>query len=179
MYKPYAHDLSADGDFRRESLSGRPSHGVFPYFNLAYGEGGCFVALGWPGCWRLDAHTEKEDAHTITRLVEEWRRISTYYYADFYTLTEWNNAPSLWRGYMYFDPARDAGFAQLFRPERSKEAVRRICFHGLVPTHNYHLFDTDGTVDAVCRGKELLTEGIDISLPHPLCAMVLSIQPIS
>ncbi len=46
MYKPYAHDLHTDGPFGRESLSGRPSHGVFPYFNLEYGDGGAFIALG-------------------------------------------------------------------------------------------------------------------------------------
>ncbi len=131
----------------------------------------------------LPLQTNVDDPTTpweeIARLVAEWRRISTYYYADFYTLTEWNNDPSLWRGYMYFDPARDAGFAQLFRPGESADAVRRIRFHGVTPAHTYRLCDTDGTLDLLRTGRELLEDGVDIPLPQPLSAMVLHIRSIS
>ncbi len=115
----------------------------------------------------------------VRRLVAEWRQIATFYYADFYPLTEWNNDTALWRGYMYADPAKDAGVAQLFRPEFSMESTRRIHFYGLVPTHTYRLHDTDGTIDRTVSGSILLEEGTDITLPHPLCAMVLHIDPIS
>ncbi len=186
MYKPYAHDLCADGDFHRESLSGRPAHGVFPYFNLEYG-GEAQGSYTYRACscfaQMLPLQTNVDDPTTpweeITRLVEEWRRISTYYYSDYYTLTEWNNDPALWRGYMYFDPTRDAGLAQLFRPKKSDETVRRIRFHGLAPDHTYHLCDTDGTLELVRTGRALLDDGADISLPHPLSAVVLCIRSIS
>ncbi len=53
MYEPYKTDLSKRV-VSRSSTSGRPTHGVFPYFNLEYGDGGVFIAVGWPGCWRAD-----------------------------------------------------------------------------------------------------------------------------
>lgn len=56
MYMPYEVPLSNGGQTKvhKESVSGRPTHGVFPYFNLEYGNGGSFVAYGWPGCWKAD-----------------------------------------------------------------------------------------------------------------------------
>jgi len=53
MYAPYSIDLSTM-PVVRNSASGRPTHGNFPYFNLEYGGGGTFVAIGWPGCWRAE-----------------------------------------------------------------------------------------------------------------------------
>ncbi|MBO4423565.1 MAG: alpha-galactosidase [Clostridia bacterium] len=51
MYAPYTVDLTKK-TVKKNSTSGRPTHGQFPYFNLEYGDGGVFLAVGWPGCWR-------------------------------------------------------------------------------------------------------------------------------
>ncbi len=53
MYAPYKEKLN-NSTFTRQSTSGRPTHGNFPYFNLEYGKGGVFIAVGWPGCWRAE-----------------------------------------------------------------------------------------------------------------------------
>ena len=53
MYAPYSTDLSKK-TVKKSSTSGRPTHGEFPYFNLEYGDGGVFIAVGWPGCWRAE-----------------------------------------------------------------------------------------------------------------------------
>ncbi len=50
MYAPYEYDLKTV-PVTKTSTSGRPTHGVFPYFNLDCGSGGVFIAVGWPGCW--------------------------------------------------------------------------------------------------------------------------------
>ena len=51
MYAPYEYDLKTM-PVTKSSTSGRPTHGVFPYFNLDYGKNGIFIAVGWPGCWK-------------------------------------------------------------------------------------------------------------------------------
>lgn len=51
MYAPYSVDLTKK-TVKKSSTSGRPTHGEFPYYNLEYGDGGVFIAVGWPGCWR-------------------------------------------------------------------------------------------------------------------------------
>ena len=37
-YTPYTHDLTARTRYTDTCTSGRPSHGVFPYYNLSYGD---------------------------------------------------------------------------------------------------------------------------------------------
>lgn len=52
-YRPYSFNLSEKPVYF-ESLSGRPTHVNFPYFNLEYGSGGAMIALGWAGSWSAD-----------------------------------------------------------------------------------------------------------------------------
>ncbi len=113
---------------------------------------------------------------TVKMLKEEWESISVFFYADFYPLMKWNNADDLWRGYEYFDPDRNAGFAQLFRPEANEDATQTIRFHGLQKESSYRIYDTDGLFDTVLSGRELMEQGLPITLPHPLYAMVIHIQ---
>ena len=49
-YAGYEHDLSR-GDRYFQSLGGRATHIVFPYFDLCHGRGGTMIALGWAGTW--------------------------------------------------------------------------------------------------------------------------------
>ena len=63
-YTPYEHDLVKRTSYTDRSTSGRPSHGVFPYYNLSYGNGGTFIAIGWPGTWYAD-YTYKKSSKTI------------------------------------------------------------------------------------------------------------------
>ncbi len=63
MYKPYSIALNKDTEFYRESTSGRPTHAVFPYFNLEYGDGGTFIAIGWSGCWKAGAKGDGDKTH--------------------------------------------------------------------------------------------------------------------
>lgn len=49
-YSAYESDLYK-ADVFSKSTSGRATHGVFPYFDLVYGNGGTMIALGWAGTW--------------------------------------------------------------------------------------------------------------------------------
>jgi len=73
MYAPYEVELT-DNKVKKESTSGRPTHGVFPYFNLEYGNGGTFIAVGWSGCWK----TYFENKNTTTTVKAGQYNISTY-----------------------------------------------------------------------------------------------------
>ena len=67
MYGPYAVDLSVPGsDVVQESVSGRPTHGNFPYYNLQYGDGGTFIAMGWPGTWKMAFRHISDDTVHLT-----------------------------------------------------------------------------------------------------------------
>ncbi len=63
-YVPYEQPIARQ-PYSDRSTSGRPSHGVFPYYNLSYGNGGTFIAIGWPGTWYAD-YTYDRAANTTT-----------------------------------------------------------------------------------------------------------------
>ncbi len=50
QYKPYSIDLT-DRLIDFSADTGRATHINFPYFNLAYGDGGVMLAIGWGGTW--------------------------------------------------------------------------------------------------------------------------------
>lgn len=56
-YRPY-NILLENEPVYFESLSGRPTHVNFPYFNLEYGNEGVMFAIGWSGTWSADFKTE-------------------------------------------------------------------------------------------------------------------------
>ncbi|MBP3572561.1 MAG: alpha-galactosidase [Clostridia bacterium] len=75
-YTPYEHDLEKRARYSDRSTSGRPSHGTFPYYNLSYGNGGTFIAIGWPGTWYA-TYTYKKSAQTTT-LSAGQEKVATY-----------------------------------------------------------------------------------------------------
>lgn len=66
QYRPYCTPL-AEKAVSFESLSGRPTHVYFPYFDLVHGDGGTMLALGWAGSWRADFLPENGGVHFLGR----------------------------------------------------------------------------------------------------------------
>ena len=62
LYTPYEVSLRA-GDVDQHATSGRPTHEAFPYYNLEHGNGGTFIAIGWPGSWKAYFSYEKGRTH--------------------------------------------------------------------------------------------------------------------
>ncbi|MBO4326122.1 MAG: alpha-galactosidase [Clostridia bacterium] len=73
MYAPYAYKMAGNTVIKGTD-SGRPTHGDFPYFNLEYGNGGTFIAVGWPGSWKA---TFKGGSDT-TRVTAGQNRVDMY-----------------------------------------------------------------------------------------------------
>ncbi|MGI6530332.1 MAG: alpha-galactosidase [Clostridia bacterium] len=124
----------------------------------------------------VNTMSKSTDWDLVKKLVNEWRKVSTYFYDDFYPLTPWNNSSAEWRAYQYFSPERDSGVAQVFRPSESTEPQKNIRFHGVNPDRMYRVYDTDGTFETTVSGKVLLDEGLTLTLPEVRYAMVLFIE---
>ena len=65
MYAPYSVALSEGVRVQKQGTSGRPTHGNFPYFNLEHGDGGTFIAVGWPGCWKAEFRSGQAGVVTV------------------------------------------------------------------------------------------------------------------
>lgn len=68
-YAAYEHDLSK-GDRYFQSLGGRSTHIVFPYFDIVHGNGGTMFAIGWAGTWEslVSAGSDAEGNAALTRV---------------------------------------------------------------------------------------------------------------
>ncbi len=72
-YKPYCHNLKEIVHF--ETPEPLPTHVVFPYFNLEYGNTGSMLAIGWAGNWSADFSS---DGNTTTFVARSTPSICTY-----------------------------------------------------------------------------------------------------
>lgn len=67
-FQPHSEELHADNTRTFESIGGRSSDGVMPYFHIENGDGGLVIAIGWSGDWicSLSKHTNED--HETSRL---------------------------------------------------------------------------------------------------------------
>ncbi len=75
-YSPYTHNLHVRTRYNDTSSTGRPTHGTFPYYNLSYGNGGTFIAIGWPGTWSATFEYDKKEK--VTTLEAGQLSVATY-----------------------------------------------------------------------------------------------------
>ena len=121
-YQPYVRDLLAES-VHFESLSGRPTHVNFPYFNLECGDGGAMLVIGWAGTWSADFEAVPGGAvctarstvglHTYLKPGEKIR--SALFVRAPYTVRDENYATNFWRSWFVNCnlPAADASGAHV------------------------------------------------------------------
>lgn len=87
-------------------LEGRPCDSAWPYFNLAFGNRGVILALGWPGQW--SAHFSRGDHQVHIRAGQELthltlnpgEEIRTPLVALLFYEGDWIDGQNLWRRWM-------------------------------------------------------------------------------
>lgn len=64
-YEPLHAVLEAGQTTALAPDGGRPSNGVWPYFNLTWDDGGMILAIGWPGQWAAEFARDPQNALRI------------------------------------------------------------------------------------------------------------------
>lgn len=78
-YAPYTFDMSATGSVSMTPPTGRSTYDYFPYFNVEYGNGGTFVALGWPIMWGASfTYDRQSDDSEAVRFLAGQETFSSY-----------------------------------------------------------------------------------------------------
>jgi alpha-galactosidase len=62
-YKPHVDTLGPNAEFKSAARAGLPTTEGYPYWNVAYDDGGCVVVLGWPGQW--SAYFQRDAANGL------------------------------------------------------------------------------------------------------------------
>jgi alpha-galactosidase len=72
-FQPYAIRLGPGESRSYAPPGGRPTEGVFPYYNLATSDGGLILAIGWPGQWKATFRRGADDAMDVVAGQEQTR----------------------------------------------------------------------------------------------------------
>jgi alpha-galactosidase len=127
----------------------------------------------------IDIRERKLDYDALRSLVDQWRKVSEYYYGDFYPLTSCNRLGDAWAGWQFDRPDLDSGVVLAFRRADSPYESARLKLHGLDPEAKYVLhspggedLNADGNVPE-WSGRQLAEEGMLITLPARPAASVM------
>lgn len=77
-YAPYEFVLEKCDTIHMTPETGRSTYNHFPYFNLQYGDGGTFAAIGWPITWGASFEYVYENSQDGLRFEAGQESISTY-----------------------------------------------------------------------------------------------------
>jgi alpha-galactosidase len=112
----------------------------------------------------IDIRVKELDYETLRRLYTQFRRISPYYYGDYYPLTPWTRDNREWMAWQFDRPETGDGIVQAFRrPEADADSVR-LKLGGLQPAVQYKFTSLDGDDSAVLDGRELMTNGFPLTI---------------
>ena len=122
----------------------------------------------------VDYTSDRSDWTLAKQAETEWRKLSEYYYADFYPLTAFSKAPDVWRAWEYFDEQSNSGAIQLFRGPESPDSTMTLKLH-VSDNGKYRLTDAEGNEIAVVRGSKL-KRGYMFTLPEPQSSAIIFVE---
>jgi len=121
----------------------------------------------------IDVRVKEIDYAALRKLYHGWRRLSRYYYADYYPLTPCTQDGDKWIAWQFNDPERGEGAVMAFRRPESPDGQMRLRLHDLDPdaTYSITVFDAPGATQA--PGRELMTAGLPVALRDKPAAAVM------
>jgi len=112
----------------------------------------------------IDVRLKDLDYDAIRRLIGQWRQIAPNYYGDFYPLTPWTRDDTAWMAWQFDRPEAGEGFVQIFRRPNSFYESARLKLFGLEPQANYLVTNLDTGAQDRRSGRELLSDGLAVTL---------------
>ena len=111
----------------------------------------------------IDVRVKEIDYDALRRLIGQWRDISSYYYGDYYPLTEYSRANNVWIAWQFHRPDIGAGMVQAFRRADCPDASVRLKLRGLESDSRYEFENPDTPGETEMSGADLMTGGLSAS----------------
>jgi len=125
-----------------------------------------------------DVRNKNFDWSALKASFEEVKSINSYYYSDYYPLTEWNYDLTKWKGWEFVNPETQSGFIQLFCPPDCVDLTYSVKMFGLDANSQYQLIDADGKLSGIATGKQLMEEGYTITVSESRTAILMTFEKI-
>ena len=115
------------------------------------------------------------DYYILQETLAEKTGLKDFYYCDYYALTDWSLDDKDWAAWEYFDYENQSGYAEMFRREEGPE-TQTIKLKGLDPDNEYHVWFEDMNAYRKVSGKELMDNGITVTLPTTRSSDIMYIK---
>jgi len=112
----------------------------------------------------IDVRVREIDYEALRRLYRQWRKLSEFYYGDYYPLTPYSQDNRVWIGWQFDCPERGEGAVQVFRRGESPYEAVRLKLRGLEPEARYTLTALDVPDTTQATGRELMETGLPVSI---------------
>lgn len=124
-----------------------------------------------------DVRRDDLDYKQLRELIAQWRQIGPNYLGDYYPLTPYDAANSVWMAWQFNRPKAGEGAVQAFRRRDNKQESVRLKLHGLAPDTRYTLVNVDNTEKTVLTGRELMANGLPITLKESPGSAIILYKP--
>jgi alpha-galactosidase len=125
------------------------------------------------GCG-IDVRVKEIDYNAFRELYNQWRKVSRYYYGDFYPLTPWTRDNTAWMAWQFDCPEIGEGVIQAFRRSNSIYESARLPLKGLDASARYVVADSDQDKPQEVSGRELMEKGAHVEIhDRPGAAIVM------
>jgi alpha-galactosidase len=124
----------------------------------------------------FDMRRKDLDYESIRRELGAWRRFAENFLGDYYPLTAWSLDPTAWIAWQFDRPEAGQGMIQAFRRAESPYEACRFRLCGLDPAARYLIRDVDRPETTERTGRELMDDGLLVSIPRQPWAAVLTYQ---
>ena len=120
-----------------------------------------------------DLRRKDADYDFTRRMLAEWRKVSQYYYGDFYPLTTYRTTNDVWMAWQFDKPEDSEGVIQAFRRPQSSVVSMNFKLRGLDADGRYTLTNPDFEGDRQMSGRELMESGLLVTLDQPRQAVTI------
>jgi alpha-galactosidase len=114
----------------------------------------------------------------LRRLLAQWRQVADNYYGDYYPLTSYSTANDAWMAWQFDRPESGEGMVQAFRRPNSSIESERFKLRGLDPAARYVVTNLDVSGQTEVTGRELMENGLLISLKAQPDAALIAYQRV-
>jgi alpha-galactosidase len=112
----------------------------------------------------------------LRTLFAQWREVAPYMLGDFYPLTAYSIASDVWIAWQFDRPDLSAGMVEAFRRADSPYETARFRLSALDPDADYEVQDLDTPNVTRLTGRQLMEDGLVVSMPDRPAAKVIVYQ---
>jgi alpha-galactosidase len=100
----------------------------------------------------------------VKRTLEQYVGIRSFYYGDYYPLTESSQVRDVWMAYQLDRPDLGQGLAVALRRPASPYQTARLMLHELDENAVYRVRDLDAKTERTYPGRELVRDGLEVAI---------------